>query len=378
MAYEPSVRKRPWIALLAWLAAWPALAGKGKAVNADLEATPRHPRHVVVAVHSWAGSSQSLVAAALDLLQTSDLFEKKSTSILWYDDKSVPSGHHVVGSYTLLSSASVAQMQAFLRGLEERLGSAQSPSPGRLLRAELLWVEDAHVDTPALKLPSPAIFDTEWGIGTLMASAEDPVADACDQGREQREFCRAVAQAARKPNVIVFETGVDAWIGGEFKDGSLECWAHAHARDEEILGASVDALLAADVARMRLESRGLDAADGLGSEAREAVTKRRANESFPLEAPASGKIEDKVMAWVKAVSAKALQDRILVRRAVVFAVAPAAIRGAIVGTRLTGAVTPVPLVPVTSVEVLESGGAPGEPPAFSVSLHVAPPKIPKR
>ncbi|HWE25281.1 MAG TPA: hypothetical protein VG496_15195 [Myxococcales bacterium] len=344
-------------------------------MNTPLDAVPPHPRYVVVAVHSWAGSSQSLVAAALDLLAGSDVFEEKKSSILWYEDPSAPSGYHVLGSYALLSAASIAQMQTFLKGVEERLGASGT---ARLLKTDILWVENARVDTQALKLPNPAIFDTPWGISALLSSAEDPVADACDQGREDKDFCRAIGKAARKPNVVVFETGVDNWIGGDFKDGALECWAYAHARDEEIVGNAVDALLTADVARSRLESRGLQAVHRLALSARDAVTSRRANELFPIEVPASGKIEEKVMAWLKAVSAKALQDRIVVRRAVVFALEPATIRGAIVGTRLVGAVTPVPLVPVSTVEVIRGGGAPREPPAFSVSLRVQPPKIPER
>jgi hypothetical protein len=377
MAYERSFRKAAWRLALSALvvASGAAQARRGKPVNTPLEAVPAHPRTVVVLAHSWAGSSQSLVAAALDLIQASDLFQKKKSTILWYDDAGAKGGHHVIGSYALSSAASIAQIQTFLRGIDERLDKQQA-SNARFLRMEILWVEDARVDTPALKLPGPSILGSPFGVDALMATASDQFVQACEQEREDRDLCRAVQKASDKDDsAIVFETKPDSWIGGQFKGGILECWAHAHASDEEILAASVDALLTADVARMRLESRGQDAVRHLAADASDAVSKRRADEVFPLDAPASGKIEDEVKSWVTAVSEKVLKERILPRRAVVYRVEPGTIRGAVVGMRLTGATVPTPIAPVVSVEVLPSGGAPGEPRAFSVSLRVAPPKL---
>jgi hypothetical protein len=364
------------VALFAASGASPAR--RGKPVTTSLDAVPPHPRHVVVAAHSWAGSSQSLVAAALDLIQAGDLFQKKKSSILWYGDAKAKGGYHVIGSYALVSAASIAQIQDFLRGVDERLDKQPGPDGAGLLRTELLWVEDARVDTPALKLPSPSILGEPWGVDVLMASASDQFVQACEEKREDPDLCRAVQKASDKDSQNVFETKVDSWIGGQFKNGVLECWAHAHARDEEILAASVDALLTADVARMRLESRGQDAVRHLAADASDSVTKRRAEEVVPLDVPASGKIEDKVKSWVAAVSEKSLKERLLARRAVVFAIEKDTIRGAVLGGRLTGSVVPTPIAPVASVEVLPSGGAPGEPPAFSVSLRVASPKLPNR
>lgn len=345
---------------------------RGASVNPPLEAVPEHPRHVALAVHSRAGSSQSLVAAALDLLEGTDQFQTKGSTILWYEDRAAPSGYHVVGGYSFLTSASIAQVQAALRSIEDRLGG-QDATAGTLLKTDLLWVEGVRADTPALKLPNPAILDTPWGIDAFVASSEDPFADACEQHREDRDYCRAVAKASRKPKVRVFETAVDAWVGGEVdKDGHLEGWAHARARDEEILAAAVDALLATDVARLRLASRGADAARHLFEDASEAVTKRRPDEVIPVEVPVPpGRIEDKVKAWIAAVGARVNEERLIPRRAVVFDLGADRIRGAILGRRLvTGIATPV--VAVSSVEVIEGGSGPGAPRAFSVSLRVDP------
>ena len=347
-------------------------------MSTPLDAVPPHPRHVLVAAHSSAGSSQALVAAALDLIEAGDVFQKKKSSILWYTDAKAKGGYHVIGSYTFVSAASISQIRDFLRAVDERLDRQQGSDGTRLLRTEILWVEDARVDTPALKLPSPSILGERWGVEVLMASASDPFIEACEEKREDSDLCRAVQKASDKDSESVYETKPDAWIGGQFKNGVLECWAHAHARDEEILAASVDALLTADVARMRLESRGQDAVRHLAADANDSVTTRRAEDVFPLDVPASGKIEDKVKSWVAAVSEKSLKERILARRAVVFAIDKDSIRGAVLGARLTGSVAPTPIVPVALVEVLPSGGGPGEPPAFSVSLRVAPPKLPNR
>jgi hypothetical protein len=347
-------------------------------VNQALDAVPAQPRHVAIAVHSRAGSSQALVTGALDLLEAANLGPAKGASILWYEDRTAPTGYHVVAGYAFLSPASVAQIQGALREIEGRLGKSDGADAGKLLKTDILWVEGLRLDTPALKLPNPAILETPWGMNAFISSAEDPFSAACEQKREDRGFCKSVAKRARDRSAVVFETAPDAWVGGEFKNGVLEGWAHAHAHDAEILGASVDALLATDAARRRLESLGTGAVDRLFVYATEAVTKRKADEVVPLDIPLTGtKIEEKVAAWVNAVSDRSQKERLLLRRAVIFELRKDGIRGAILGTRPVGAVV-IPLAPVSAVEVFEGGGAPGEPRGFSVSLRVEPPKMPKK
>jgi hypothetical protein len=369
--------RHPIAALLALLAAFGPFGARGKKpVNTPIDEAPAQPRLVVVAAHSWTGSSQAIVVSALDLMSASPLFEEKKSEILWYDDPDRKGGHHVIGAYSFLSAAPVAKIQAFLRGLEQRFDDRQVPDAARLLKTDLLWVEGTHVVVPGLTLPSPKILGTYWGVNALMSPSSEWFVAACEEHREDPRFCSAVHRESDKDNTTVYETTVDTSIGGRFQDGVLECWEHAHARDEEVVAASVDALLTADAARARLESRGLDDLRYLVDAAIVAVTSRKADDVFPLDVAASGTIDERILAWVNAVSAKAFDERILVRRGVVFALEPGRIRGAIVGARLTGAVAAAKFAPVSSVQVMEGGGAPGEPRAFSVTVRMTP-KLPK-
>ncbi|HWE22487.1 MAG TPA: hypothetical protein VG496_00980, partial [Myxococcales bacterium] len=375
MVYDAPVRTRPSIAFAVVLAAWPLLAAKDAPPTPELEATPLVPRHVVVAVHSRAGSSQSLVAAALDLLEGTRLFQVDGSSILWYDDPDAPGEFHVMGAYSLLTTTPIVRVQEVLRSIEERLGK---PGNARLLSSDILWVEGLHIETPALKLPNPAILEQPWGSDALLASTESVFAAACQEQREDRSLCSAVQKGAPKKSADVFETPVDAWIGGEFKGGRLEGWAHAHARDEEILAAAVDALVATSAARARLEWRGAEAARHLFEDAADEVRSHKAKDVFPVEVPLPrGRIEERVTAWLKAVAAAAEKDGIVLRRAVVFALGPAGARGALVGAKAAESGERIPLTSVSSVEVLEGGRAPREPRSFSVDLRVPPPKLPK-
>jgi hypothetical protein len=371
------IRRSSSAALFALLAAFGTYGARGKKpVNTSVDEAPPHPRLVVVAAHSWAGSSQALVVGALDLLSASPLFEEKRSEILWYDDPDRNGRHHVIGAYSFLSAAPVAKILAFLRGLEQRFDDRQVPDAARLLQTDLLWVEGARVDAPGLKLPSAKILGTYWGVNALMSAASDWFVAACEEHREDPALCHAVQKESDRDNTTVYETPVDTWIGGRFQDAVVECWAHAHARDEEIVAASVDALLTADAARARLEARAPDDLRRLVAAASEAVTSRKAEDIFPLEVAASGTIDERVLSWVNAVSAKSFDERILARRGVVFALEPGRIRGAIVGTRLTGTLAAARLAPVSSVQVIEGGGAPGEPRAFSVTVRMAA-KLPK-
>ncbi|HWE25280.1 MAG TPA: hypothetical protein VG496_15190, partial [Myxococcales bacterium] len=80
---------------------------------------------------------------------------------------------------------------------------------------------------------------------------------------------------------------------------------------------------------------------------------------------------------LKAVTAAAEKDGIVLRRAVVFALGPAGARGALVGAKTAESGERIPLTSVSSVEVLEGGRAPREPRSFSVDLRVPPPKLAK-
>jgi hypothetical protein len=340
---------------------------------------PERPRYVSLAFRSWKGSTQSLVASAIDLVEGTGEYQDKGSRIFWFADPKSPTGYHVVAGAVLLTAVSANHLLATLRSIEQRLNDGKPAAEGGLLEAELLWVEGTKIDTPQLKLPSPLVLNEKWALNTFVATSEDQFTDACEQKREDIGYCRSVAKAFKDPKkgMADFETAPDFWVGGEFKDGQLEGWAYAHAHDEEIFANSIDALLATDAARKLLERQGTAALRHLFDDASDAIHARKVDTVIPIEvALPPGKIEDRVKAWVAAVSERIARDKLLARRAVVFELGPTAARGAIVGARLTSGEA-TPLVPVERVEVLQGGGAPGEPPSFSVALRVVPPKLPK-
>jgi hypothetical protein len=346
-------------------------------VNAALEAVPAHPRSMVVAFRSWAGSPQSLVAAGHDLLAGNPLFSPKGGRILWFEDPSAPAGYMVVGSFLFQSAASISQARGLLQSIEERLNDGHPPAAGGLLTSKLLWVEGVQVDTPPLELPSSDILDTPWGLNAFMASAEDPFAQGCKVGTENIDLCRAVDKKFRHSKLPqAYETPLDMWLGGALEDG-LESWGHAHARDEEVLAVAVDALLAASAARHLLETEPAQGAHLLFERATEAVGRRRADDVVPLEVPLPAtKPEDRVKLWLEAVRSAAKQHALQPRRAVVFALGQARVRGAILGSRAEAGASP--LLSALAIEINLDGGAPGEPKGWSVSTRVAPPSHPPR
>jgi len=181
------------------------------------------------------------------------------------------------------------------------------------LKIELKWVEDVHISTSEIELPSPDILETDWGLSSFLACSEIEFAERCKAKKEDATFCHRLAKKGPKAP---------------------------------------------------LESASII------DQAQKSLVDRKADWIVPVtallpEAP----VEKKVPAWLQKLRQVVAENRIQPRRAIIYQIKGREVQGAIVGTRIANEAA-VEMPVEDEVTIRKGGGSPNSPRNWAVVLFL--------
>ncbi len=346
-----------------------------------LNAIPDKPRFMVFVLRSYTGSRQHLLIAAREMLTASALGgdpKKRGATFEVHQMKaSRQLREHALGAVSFKNAVSIQQALDIAANVERKLEDPKKPGVRETVRIDLIWVQGVKLKMPGLELPSPEIA----GNGYLAFYFEESI--------HSRGLEAFPDKGERDHMVKTIKNAPDVQEGGwgmkfDLKDSLEFCrqpdhneWTSSGPDKAEILAISGCAVGAGVIERLRATGtveRPLDLA--AAKEIREgpfagrvvrmspagmhensfavergraAIEERRKislSEVVPIDIAVDPKARDEalVMRWASQVQSVARQNWLKLGQAVVYAVEPGRIRGAILGQKSDQPIPGVELV----------------------------------